>query len=71
MNCYEAATKIRTNLGIEWISGLSKAPADLAGREPRGSGGSPQTYRILEVSLGWPRFVWQKAVFWMPLMRDE
>jgi hypothetical protein len=59
MNCHETATKIRTNLEIEWISGVGKAPTDLAGREPRGwGGGFPQTYRILEVSLGWPLFVW-------------
>jgi hypothetical protein len=69
MNCYETATKIRTNLGIEWIGGVGKAPADLAGWEPHGSGGFPQTYELLEVNVGWPRFVWQKAVFWIPLMR--
>jgi len=39
MNCYETVTKIHTNVGTEWISGVGKGPADLAGREPRVSGG--------------------------------
>jgi hypothetical protein len=34
-----------------------------------GGEGFPQTCRIFEVSVGWPRFVWQKAVFWIPLTR--
>ena len=44
MNCQETATKIRTNLGIEWISGVGRAPAELVALEPPGGvvGGAPK-----------------------------